>query len=316
MDALSRQLMGVALKASPNSTLSPASAAGLLPSSSLGGPRTAKSGPAPVPASHTVPRASKKAMRTRGISGPISSALSPRDALSSSLASRLRARLSTVGSIEYTQTWKESVTPSGRRYWAHTASARTIYVNVSTGELLCAGVNTPRASDGSNGGPNQANGALSADAAAAAWPLSPSPSPSVGGAFDVMKAIRENLNPKAKLRDWALVAGFPTTNAGNVKGAYEDPILLQKRKDSIHQNNLQDIVQYAPHGPISDIFFVPTGRRVVLAPEFSLWLMGYAEAWVTAAPGAKDWLEAQAALESECSKDQATPLCPSLPPNS
>jgi hypothetical protein len=33
-----------------------------------------------------------------------------------------------------------------------------------------AGWNTPRATDGSNGGPNQANGALSADVSLAGWP--------------------------------------------------------------------------------------------------------------------------------------------------
>jgi hypothetical protein len=69
-------------------------------------------------------------------------------------------------------------------------------------------------------------------------------------------------------------------------------------------------------GVILDLFFVPTGKRVVLAPEFSLWLMGFPEEWVRAAPGAKDWLEAQAALALECSKDRETPSSPSLPPSS
>jgi hypothetical protein len=35
---------------------------------------------------------------------------------------------------------------------------------------MAAGWNTPRATDGSNGGPNQAGGALPADAAMAGWP--------------------------------------------------------------------------------------------------------------------------------------------------
>lgn len=69
-------------------------------------------------------------------------------------------------------------------------------------------------------------------------------------------------------------------------------------------------------GRILGLFFVPTGARVVLAPEFSLWLMGFPEAWVTAAPGAKDWREAQAALELQCSKAAATPSSPSSPPSS
>lgn len=261
-----------------------------------------------------------------------------------------------VGSIEYSQTWKESATPAGRRFWAHTAVGRRISDSGSTGAPPFPW-NTPRATDGSNGGPNQANGALCFDVNLAAfpvegWPKTPAACDGVGGTFDVMKAIRENLNPKAKLRDWALVAGWataaattwggspeahlerkrkaieagakmglvvscldqqammagwPTTNAANVKGAYENPELLKARKDSIHQNNLQDAVQFVDRGLTFVWFPVPTGRRVVLAPEFSLWLMGFPEAWVAAAPGARDWLEAQAALASECSREQETP---------
>ena len=69
-------------------------------------------------------------------------------------------------------------------------------------------------------------------------------------------------------------------------------------------------------GLITELFLVPTGRRVVLAPEFSLWLMGFPEEWVTAAPGYGSWAEAQAALELEYSKDQGTPSSPSSPPSS
>ena len=362
---------------------SPGSAAGISPSVSPDG-GTTKSGPAPALASPTAPPASKKETPTSATSGPTSSGSSRSAALNTSLANRLRARLSTVGSIEYKQTWKELVTPSGTPYWAHTASARTIYVNVSTGALLSpvptpaardwknaglkesavarkenghaqplteiaqlAAFNTPRATDGSNGGPNQANGALSADVALAAWPKTPAACDGEGGTFDVMKALRENLNPKAKLRDWALVAGFPTAkvtdthgdkphgqggqglhtvaqmaswNTMSVEDAARDGSLEGWMKyvnnGQTSQSRLRNQVHTAIRGEILDLFFVPTGRRVVLAPEFSLWLMGFPEAWVTAAPGAKDWLEAQAALALEYSKDPATPSSPSSPPSS
>ncbi len=339
----------------------PASEVGTSPCDWLDG-ELRRFGQEAAPASPTVPRASKKATRTRATSGPISSVSSPSDALNSSLANRLRARLSTVGSIEYKQTWKESVTPAGRRYWAHTASARTIYVNVSTGALLLdpwstpcvvepdthpdkvwerkqrltektgvyrgkdcglgskvqlaafstpnwhdgrrpgadltstqganlsrdavvlVGFNTTRATDGSNGGPNQANGALCADVALAigAWTTTQA----MGNADENLE-LKEARRQAAKAK-WGRIFGKP----------------------------LAEQVHLAPHGPISDIFYVPTGRRVVLAPEFSLWLMGFPEAWVTAAPGAKDWLEAQAVLALECSRAAETPSSPSLPPSS
>ena len=149
---------------------------------------------------------------------------------------------------EYNHKLKQIKTPGGRNLTAVTASARTIYVNVSTGALILKDWATATASkltqsgaltdadgtpwDGTskpwqNGKP--VTTALTDQVLLASWPKTPAACDGEGGTFDVMKAIRENLNPKAKLRDWALVAGFPTTNAANVKGAYEDPVLLQKR---------------------------------------------------------------------------------------
>lgn len=103
-----------------------------------------------------------------------------------------------------------------------------------------------------------------------------------------------------------LLTGWPTAAAQNGEKAGMPP---ETRKG--HHIGLQD----AARGVIFAWFLVPTGRRVVLAPEFSLWLMGFPEAWVTAAPGAKDWQEAQAALELEYSKALETPLSPNLPPS-
>ena len=166
-----------------------ASLAGLLRSLSPGGPPTGRCGPVAAPANLSAPPVNNKVsptIVTCGLSGSISSASA---ALQSSMESRLKQRFGTDGSMEYSQTWKEKTTPAGRRYWAHTASARRISgsdcggwptpttrdwkdgqdcPNVETNGLLGRTVwdyNTPRATDGSNGGPNQANGALSFDAA-------------------------------------------------------------------------------------------------------------------------------------------------------
>jgi hypothetical protein len=49
------------------------------------------------------------------------------------LVSRLKARLDTVGSTVYEQTWREKVTPAGTVRWAHTARARTTKDSVYTG---------------------------------------------------------------------------------------------------------------------------------------------------------------------------------------
>jgi hypothetical protein len=53
--------------------------------------------------------------------------------LSEAIGMRLQERLKNVGSMEYRQTWVKKVTPAGLPYWAHTASARPISDNDSTG---------------------------------------------------------------------------------------------------------------------------------------------------------------------------------------
>lgn len=63
------------------------------------------------------------------------------DNLSNRLAEKLKARFGTDGSMEYSQTWKRRVTPVGRSYWAHTASARR------TSDSVCTGWGTPRAGE-------------------------------------------------------------------------------------------------------------------------------------------------------------------------
>ncbi len=122
-----------------------------------------------------------------GTSGPKCSDSSASVSLSTSLANKLKQRFASGGSMEYSETWKPKVTPQGRSYWAHTASGRRISDSGSTGvepvegwssprankwgfpdshgsHEMPVGWNTPRATDGANGGPNQAGGALPCDA--------------------------------------------------------------------------------------------------------------------------------------------------------
>ena len=70
-----------------------------------------------------------------------------------------------------------------------------------------SGWNTPRATDGSNGGPNQAGGALPADASLTGWPTTAKLA--AGGEYkDPEKALARVLGPHANdLRDFAKIAG-------------------------------------------------------------------------------------------------------------
>ena len=90
------------------------------------------SGLARVPVSPTPPLAGNRVTTIRATSGPSGSSSSASAALQSSLVSRLKARCGTGGSTVFAETWKAKTTPSGRPYWAHTASARRISGNGST----------------------------------------------------------------------------------------------------------------------------------------------------------------------------------------
>ena len=63
-------------------------------------------------------------LQTSGIFGLRGTTSSESASLQSSLASRLRQQFDSDGSILFRQTWKQKATPSGMRYWEHTASGR------------------------------------------------------------------------------------------------------------------------------------------------------------------------------------------------
>lgn len=170
---------------------SPASVAGISLSGSPDG--AAKSGQLPYPVSPSPRRVKAKVKPIRAIFGRTSSGSSRSAALQQSLENKYRPRLDLDGSMEYSMTLKRRATPAGRSFLLLAASARRTSDRDCTGwptargphgcgpsdavtrgitpegAARLAGFNTPRATDGSNGGPNQANGALPADAALAGW---------------------------------------------------------------------------------------------------------------------------------------------------
>lgn len=140
-----------------------------MPFDAQDGQMTAKSGPEVALANLSARQAKERGLLTSGTYGPRSSTLSVCGALSESLANRSRQRTALLGSSLYRLTWKERITPSGFRIPALRASVLRTSGKGSTSSGP-KGWNSPRASDGSNGGPNQAGGALSHDAALSDWP--------------------------------------------------------------------------------------------------------------------------------------------------
>ncbi len=85
-----------------------------------------------------------------------------------------------------------------------------------------AGWNTPRATDGSNGGPNQAGGALPADAAMAGW-KTPTVNDATGSEYAYNRGNHDSVTLKlpgeAKMAGWPTpMAGTPAQNGNNEAG--------------------------------------------------------------------------------------------------
>ena len=195
---------------------------------------------------------------TSGTFGRLGTISSASAALQSSMANRLRARLGSDGSILYRLTWKERVTPSGRPICALRARARTLkdgFVtkiiplsgNASLSALpisgkgfigLQKGRNTPRATDGKNGGPNQAGGALSPDAALAGWPT-PRANEGTGD-----KVPPGRTGGKA-LKQAVQLAGWPTPQARDHFPAHTPEYIAEKKAQGHGMANLNDRVQMA-----------------------------------------------------------------------
>ena len=150
----------------------------------------------------SLPQGSEKAKPTNVTYGQTFSDLSERVDLRQCLVNRLKARMDGFGSLEYELTWVERDTGSETPVWLLRASARRTsgtgfggwpspmagspatetYNEAGNTDSsrktvsLVAGWNTPRSTDGSNGGPNQAGGALSHDVALAGWATPNTPS--------------------------------------------------------------------------------------------------------------------------------------------
>jgi len=149
-----------------SATFSPESADGLMLCASQDGPMTDQCGREAARASRSLQLEGEKEQQTNATSGPNSSDLSESAALQSFLASRLPAKMGSRGSTLFALTWKERVTPSGRRICALRASVRRISDNGSTGWASPTASNTTGAgTQGRQGGMN-----LQTQAMMAAWP--------------------------------------------------------------------------------------------------------------------------------------------------
>jgi len=206
-----------------NVTFSPASPDGVSPLPSPDGPQLDLFGQGVALASHSVMQAKDSPKLTSGTSGPHSSISSASAALSASLASKLKARLEKVGSMEYRQIWKEKATPLGVSYWAHTASGHR------TSAKDCSGWPTPQEDNANNayGHKGTSYSDLPTTAQMAGWPSPMAGTPSQNGynaagstdyerKMDVLMGKREKVNEKVngKVSEWATPRAEDGESAG------------------------------------------------------------------------------------------------------
>lgn len=216
-------------------TCSQGSADGNTPCISPDGQATGKSGPDQPHVSRSRKRAGKRASKTNETCGPKCSGSSASVALQASWASRLRLRLDSVGSIDYSQTWKERATPAGRSYWEHTASVRR------TDDSDCTGWPTP-ALQNSDVGPNPHGNTgehftLQTAAQLAGWPTPDASAMNLGEELETFQARRKALKAKhgngngagMPLQIAAQLAGWPSPRTADSERGAETAETRQER---------------------------------------------------------------------------------------
>ena len=266
-----------------SSTSSPASEDGATRSDSPDGLTTDLFGQAVVPAKATQPPGSKKARPTHGTFGRRGFGSYASAALSESLANKLKTQLDTAGSTLFRQTWKRKITPSGRRYWAHTASGHR------TSDNGCGSWPSPQVQDEARGRLKNIenemardgrglNGSLALTAKMASWPSpcqqdGPHGGPSQGtDRLPGAASLATWVTPSS--RDWKDTPGMATEGQDG-----------RSRLDQLpRQAHL--VSGLTPTGSPAE-----TASGGQLNPALSRWLMGLPPAWcdcaVTAMPSSR-----------------------------
>ena len=175
-------------------------------------------------------------------------------------------------------------------------------ITINDAVRLC-GWGSPRASDGTNGGPNQDDKAEIPPQAAmlAGWttPQAHDRSPRGQG----QKAKHGTKHGYADLNGDAMLAGWATPTARDMICEHGSPETMERRQNRTEVKPLsRDVL-----GTTLKSSPCATGHSGVLNAGHSRWLMGFPEAWDKASPNYEAWLAAQEQIASGACAATGTP---------